>query len=159
MLTLGLDISWTNTGIVVLRNGDVVHRDLVGTEKREGKKVNEAGYRLEVVRVGVLRALALFPRIRRAGIEDYARGKLNKREEMGEVTGVVKNLLWQNGIPYMTVAPQELKKWALGVAVNGDKGKEMMLRAAREEGLVTFDHNVADAFWAGKWTDENWPVG
>lgn len=157
MLTIGLDISWTNTGIVVLRNGDPIYRSLVGTELRDGKITNEAGYRLEVVRVGVLRALATYPKIKRAGIEDYARGKLNRREEMGEVTGIVKNLLWQKDIPYVTCAPQQLKRWALGVAVNGDKGKEMMLRAAQEEGLQTFDHNVADAYWVARWADANWP--
>jgi hypothetical protein len=157
MMTLGLDVSWTNTGIVVLRNGDPVYRDLVGTESKEGKHTLDPGYRLEVVRAGVLRALVAHPKIKRVGIEGYARGKLNKREEMGEVTGIVKHLLWKHGYPYILCAPQALKKWALGEFVTGDKGKEMMLRAAREEGLATFDHNVADAFWMARWTDANWP--
>lgn len=151
-LTLGLDLSITNTGVVVLDDGDVVYRSLFGTESDEG----EWGYRLHVVYTGVLRAMAEFPLIERVGIEDYARGKKNRREEMGEVTGQIKRLLWQHDLVYLTVAPQELKKWALGVAVNGDKGKQMMLRAAREEGLRTFDHNVADAFWVARWTDDVW---
>lgn len=159
MLTLGLDVSWTGTGIVVTDDGDAVYRALVGTESKEGKETLEPGYRLEVVRVGVLRALATHPDITRAGIEGYARGKLNRREEMGEVTGLVKHLLWRHNIPYFSCAPQELKKWALGEYVNGPKGKVMMLRAAREEGLQTFDDNVADAFWMARWTDEHHPTG
>lgn len=157
-LTLGLDISWTGSGIVVTDDGEAVYRACVGTEAKEGKHTLAPGYRLEMVRTGVLRALAQFPDVTRAGIEDYARSKLNRREEMGEVTGIVKHLLWRHHIPYFTCAPQQLKKWALGEFVVGEKGKAMMLRAAQEEGLRTFDNNVADAFWMARWTDEHHPV-
>lgn len=152
MITLGLDVSLTNTGAVVLDDGDVIHRALFGTDDAR----LEWGYRLETIRAGVLRILVDHPMIERVGIEDYARGKINRREEMGEVTGQVKHVLWRAQLAYVTVAPQQLKKWALGVAVNGDKGKQMMLRTAQEEGLRTFDHNVADAFWVARWTDDVW---
>lgn len=153
MLTLGLDISWTGTGIVVIRGArSTVCRRLVGSEASDG----EAGWRMDLVLSAVREVLDEFPMIERVGIEDYARGKLNRREEMGEITGPIKHLLWQRELAYITCAPQQLKKWVLGKAVNGDLGKQLMLAAAQEMGCRTFDHNVADGFHVARWANTHW---
>lgn len=137
---------------MVLSGSEVVHRRCVGSESSEG----EAGWRINLVLEAVRDTLINFPLIEQVGIEDYARGKLMRREEMGEITGPIKHLLWQHELVYITCAPQQLKKWVLGKAVNGDEGKRLMLVAARKQGCKTWDNNVADAFHVARWTNVHW---
>lgn len=70
----------------------------------------------------------------------------------GMVQGITRVVLLKLGIPYLTVDPSSLKKWATG---NGSAKKPQM-KEALPEGLKDskWDDNTVDAYWArlfGEW--------
>ena len=75
--------------------------------------------------------------------------------ELGEVGGVIKALLAERRVPYVTVPPVLVKKFATGRAF---ATKEMMVRAAAEHGAVVSDDNQADAFFLAR-IARAWHVG
>jgi hypothetical protein len=56
-------------------------------------------------------------------LEGYAFGAKGQVFHIGENTGILKNKLWKNSIPFDTIGPTELKKWAAG---KGSAKKEHM---------------------------------
>lgn len=63
----------------------------------------------------------------------------------GRVQGVVRLVLLEAGVPYVTVVPATLKKYATGKGV-GDK-TPMVMAAYKRFGLEFPDDNQCDAFW------------
>jgi hypothetical protein len=62
---------------------------------------------------------------------------------LGELGGVVRLALWENGFPFVDVPPAVLKKFATG---KGNVGKDAMLAAAiRRFGFDGSDNNEVDA--------------
>lgn len=86
--------------------------------------------------------------IEAAGIEGYARGARNRREEAGELGGILRVLLYENTIPYFDIAPSQLKKFAAG---KGNVQKDHILLAVYKKWGVEFHTNdEADAFVAAQ---------
>ena len=84
-------------------------------------------------------------------IEDY--GQINHRAGKimvrAELCGCIKRGLRLAGIPYYTVSPNGLKKFATGHGGTrkGEKLKEAVMQAASEAGFFTRVSDEADAFW------------
>jgi Holliday junction resolvasome RuvABC endonuclease subunit len=143
---IGIDASYTGTGICVIQGDDVLHRQLVCTEPTDGSDIE----RCLTIASHIGRAAIRF-KAEGACIEGYAFGKMAGGEKLGELGGVVKSRLYTLGIPWATVPPQSLKQWVLGKAYRRDEGKRRMIAAARNFGCMTYDDNVADAFWCARW--------
>lgn len=59
-------------------------------------------------------------------IEDYAMGAKGKVFGIGENTGILKHVLWNNNIPYKTIPPTVIKKFA---TTKGNANKNQMYEA------------------------------
>lgn len=77
-------------------------------------------------------------------LEGYSYAAANQAHQMGELGGVVRHHLWRLGVPYVTVAPTRLKKFATG---KGNVGKDAMVAAAVRLGCPAEDNNAVDAWF------------
>lgn len=59
-------------------------------------------------------------------IEDYAMGAKGKVFGIGETSGILKYVLWNNNIPYKTIPPTVIKKFA---TTKGNANKNQMYEA------------------------------
>lgn len=78
-------------------------------------------------------------------LEGYAYGRPNQAHQIGELGGVVRLRLRRESIPYVTVPPSTLKKYATG---KGNASKDQVLIAAVKRSGIEFNNNdEADAWW------------
>lgn len=156
---MGLDLSLTGTGVVVLQDDAVLHRELLATDPGMGSQHSRITY--IACRIAEL-VRQHEPDL--AAIEGYAFGKQWGTEPLMELGGVTKHYLFHEEVPWVTYPPQSLKKWVLG-AVPPRAGfsksgytkhvKSLMVDAARQHGCETFDDNVADAFHVARWARDH----
>ena len=129
----GLDLSITATGATHTVEGEACTH-LIATK---GTKDN----RLVVIRNQVLTCVEGSELVL---IEGY----LNKSMSAGTtgmVHGAVRSILLEHGIPYATLPPASLKKYATG---NGNATKtDMALAAMKRAGLEIRNDNECDAWW------------
>ena len=120
MKIIGLDLSLTNTGWVILQNGNVRAYFTIVTKPRRGIK------RLSYIKRELKKVLIVY-KPKWAVIEGYAYSpNANMAFSIGELGGIIKRLLYVRGINYLIVAPKTLKKFVTG---NGNANKEMMAKA------------------------------
>lgn len=79
-------------------------------------------------------------------VEGYSYGSKGRAVvDQGELGGIVRVALYDNGIPYVDVPPPTLKVFATG---RGNANKVDMVIAARDRlGYTGNDDNEADALW------------
>lgn len=76
-------------------------------------------------------------------IENFAFGAVNKAHDIGMLHGVIRYGLYRRGIPYLLVAPGQVKKFATG---KGNSEKNLVIRAVFQRfGIEADDDNAADA--------------
>jgi Holliday junction resolvasome RuvABC endonuclease subunit len=158
LTTVGLDLSLTGTGIVVVRDGTVIYQNLLHTEPADGSQHSRISYIVYEVAAVVRR---VDPDL--VGMEGYAFDKKFGGETLAEIHGVVKHYLFHEEAPWALTPPQSLKKYALGGVPQKPKGwtrsndawrkevKKMMIASAVALGCETGDDNVADAFHVARW--------
>lgn len=135
----GLDLSLTGTGIAEPNGATSVLRP-----KTKGVE------RLMEIRDDLY--FAIVDASRRANdrdvlvmIEHYAYGRTHQAHQLGELGGVIRLMLHDEGIDFIDVAPTALKKYATG---KGNASKDEVLAAAiRRLGYEGHDNNEADALW------------
>lgn len=134
MQAIGLDLSLRATGIARVDGTAMV----VHTGHLRGMP------RLDVVRMHVVRALAAQPDL--VAVERYAYGARGSAVvSLGELGGVIRHAIWSAGLPYVEVAPSQLKLYATGKA---QAGKTAMVIAARDLlGYEGDDADAADSLW------------
>lgn len=157
---MGLDLSVTGTGLVVLQGEWVVHRRLISTDPADGSH----HHRFSTIACAIAEVCREYePDL--VGIENYAFGKQFGTQPLMELGGVVKHYLYHEECPWTTIPPQSLKAWAHGGKIPKANGmskpehrkflKASMIELAREGGCETFDDNVADAFHVARWASAN----
>lgn len=78
-------------------------------------------------------------------LEGYAFARANQAHQLGELGGVVRVSLWQQGIAYVEIAPSVLKRYATG---KGNASKDLVLSAASHRAGRMFETgDEADAWW------------
>lgn len=145
MYYLGLDLSWSGTGIVLVNENDVVFSKCKTTSSKEEKwdrveriwqEIYEAAWKVLTCPIPC--------------VEGYSFGSNFSRESMGELGGIIRYKLYhcQFVSPYIEAPPKTLKKFATGT---GNASKSDMLKAARLDGFKTSNHNIADAYFLAKY--------
>jgi crossover junction endodeoxyribonuclease RuvC len=140
MRYLGLDPSLTSTGICLIDDSGPTRN-----------------YRLETVRTGDLRGPGRLLTIRRAleeflverpilvAVESYAFNAAGRVFQLGELGGVLRVSIYEAGVPFVEVAPVQLKKYATGRP--GAEKSDVMAAAAVLLGEPVDDDNQSDALF------------
>lgn len=135
---IGLDLSLTGTGYVVLDSTGVVLDH--GTIKTKVFGME----RLQFIKAQVASLLSIYEPLS-ACVEGYSMGsRAGQAFNIGELGGVIKLMLHMNKIPYTDVPPTVLKKFVTG---KGTAMKdEIMLHVYKKWGWTAPDNNQADAY-------------
>lgn len=141
MSYVGLDLSLTATGMAQFRGPGFDIQTLV-TDKRRG--FDRLQYIREKVRRFVTGQGDPALRARGVGIESYSMASKFNREAMGELGGIVRMMLWEEGIPFVDIAPTAVKKFITGKGSAGEKGL-VMVEVFKRYGITVADNNQADA--------------
>ncbi|MDN5324059.1 MAG: crossover junction endodeoxyribonuclease RuvC [Clostridia bacterium] len=137
---LGLDISLNGTGAVILKN-DVIqyhHRfepKSIGIERL----IEIEEYVTDLIETNLLDLVV---------IEGYAFARANQAHQMGEIGGVIRRRLHKLRIPWIEIAPNQVKKFASG---KGNCKKDLILMNVYKRWRVEFQSSdEADAFILAK---------
>jgi len=143
---MALDLSLTAPAIAWSHNADGVWAPGTRTVRSDAT----GHQRIEEIRYGIHKILPCQPRL--AIIEGGFVGHNNNSLLLAELAGIVKQDLWQWGVPYVLVAPSTIKLYA---TANGGAEKRDVLHAIRHRyghvvgGPDRFrDDNQTDAFTA-----------
>ena len=141
---VGLDLSLTGTGVAHTVEGAVcTHLIKTNPKHRDGRLIQIRDTVREYVQ-GAELALIEAPT-----------AKSFTSVISGMVQGIVRVVLVEEGVPYGTLMPNSLKKFATGKGT-GDK-VPMAIAALKRAGLEFTDDNQCDAFWL--WVAANYQVG
>lgn len=144
MICLGLDLSITGSGAVVMDSRHVVlSAMLVNTTPECGNDM----LRFNLI-TACLRELVVRWEPDLAVIENYAYDKPQGVARMAELGGQVKGMLWRTHVDYICIPPSSLKLYFTG---NGRADKPEMIEVAQQwiEGLDQPD--IADATACAAW--------
>lgn len=134
MKIVGIDPSLTSTGVAVLPDRTYVIRS-----KQHGVA------RLTEIRDAIKKEIADADLVI---LENYAYCRANQAHQIGELGGVLRVLLTESGVRWITVAPAQLKKFATG---KGNTKKEHMLQQVYKRwGVECETSDEADAFTLAK---------
>jgi crossover junction endodeoxyribonuclease RuvC len=138
MKVIGLDLSLTGTGLVVLDSTGKVHEAMTISSKLRDME------RLAYIR-GIIGQMLTKHDPRLACLEGYSMGsRAGQLASIGELGGVVKLLLHRNKYRYAIAAPTQLKKFASG---KGNCMKdEIMMHVFKRWGYEAKDNNQSDAY-------------
>lgn len=142
---LGLDLSITGTGVAWTGPDGAVSTRMVKTrEKDRDRRLIQIQAEIRELATGAELALIEAPTPRSA-----------TSVISGMVQGAARLVLLDLGVPYGTLMPASLKKFATGKGT-GDK-VPMAIAALKRAGLEFPDDNQCDAFWL--WVAANYKVG
>lgn len=129
---IGLDASLTSTGVALPSGATVIW----SPKERGVERLAEFRSLLEDVMFDIDLVV----------IEDYAfSGRGAHSHELGELGGVIRLVLHDNGRPWVAVLPNVLKKFATGSGVASKN--EMLAAAIRRLGYDGHSDDEADALW------------
>jgi crossover junction endodeoxyribonuclease RuvC len=143
-IVVGLDLSYTNTGIAVFKDGAFQEAlsKTVATSPKMGIDVLRADHVLKEIAT-LLDNLTLQHTKPAVFIEDYAYARLTNREKMGELGGVVKHGLWAQGYEFETLPISTIRKVVTG---KGNATKDLvMMSLYKRYGLDIQQNDIADA--------------
>lgn len=138
---LGIDQSLRSTGVALVEeDGSVVYTGTITPGKLTGVE------RLSFIRKGLREALEMTEgsRILSAALEGYSYGSTGSLCELGEVGAVVRLVLYDASVPFVVVAPAQLKQFIAG---NGQAKKEDVRKAVLKKWGIDIDQDdECDAF-------------
>lgn len=144
MISLGLDLSLTGTGVSVLKDGQLLLSETIKT-KPSGKKPIDEVKRLQWIVSEIMKYVDTHtPNI--VIIEGLAFMARNTTAlvQLSGLAYMIRSELVNRGIPFTIVAPSSLKKWITGKG-NAQKN-EMMLATFQRYGVALTDDNQCDSY-------------
>ena len=144
MKSIGIDLSLTGTGVVVLEDGKLIHQELIKSKPVGDKPVDELRRIVKIVQgvhmcfgshtidIAVIEGLAFMARNTTALVQ------------LSALNYFTRHLLWGIETPFVIVAPTSLKKFVTG---NGASKKDvMMMEVYKRWGVTMLDDNLCDAY-------------
>lgn len=145
MKTLGLDLSLTGTGCVILKDGHLDTKLLIKTKpSAEKSHLNEIKRLLSIV--DKIEGLISENEIDIVTIEGLSFGARNTTSliQLSGLNYLVRRILYEYNIPFVIVAPTTLKKFICG---KGNGGKDvLMMETYKRYGVTLSDDNLCDAY-------------
>lgn len=145
IISIGLDLSLTGTGVVVLNDGKTIEQKLIKSKPTpDGKPIDEVQRIEKIVSEILLIVKEYNPVI--AVIEGLAFMVRNATAlvQLSALNYMVRAMLMANDIQFIIVAPTSLKKF---IASNGAAKKDaMLLETFKRYGVTILDDNVCDAY-------------
>lgn len=165
-VTMGLDLSMTGTGLVVLARGRLVRAWHLRTdlEHNKPKKAGESELhngvffgsteaRIAYLKHNILRSWEKFG-VELTFFEEQAFSRnMAYARQTGEMTGTVRNGLWELEALWDVRTGTALKMYATG---DGSATKADMVKAARAFWPECPNDDLADAFHLAKWAAEEY---
>ena len=151
MLTVGLDLSFTGTGIVVLYDGRIVHKAII---KSNAKKGNTLERLLDIV-LEIKTKMTTVQVMHKDVIDlvciegaSYGSRKTSYLFDAGRLMGIMEVSLLEGSYKYVVVPPTMLKKFATG---KGNAAKDIVIKEVYKVWNQDFDdNNICDAFVLAK---------
>lgn len=145
MFFLGLDLSISGTGLVLLDNN---HKITDKTKLEVPVKGIERLFHLENLFMEFIEAQKAAKReIFLACLEGPSyQSKEGQLFQLGEWAGIVKLDLFKLGIDYIIAAPSQLKKYIFGKFEKGSKKELVILDIYKKYGVEIRDNDIADAY-------------
>jgi hypothetical protein len=149
---LGLDLSLTGAGIVVLNEaGQVLRSEVVGYKLDRQSTPRDKIERIIFIASRVISVVKVVNAVNEtgeieweAGVEHYAFHQGGAVADLGEINGVVKTQLWlAYNIAPRVVVVSSARKIVMG---KGNVKKDRIIPLLKERGLVFDNHNIADAY-------------
>jgi len=115
MIIIGIDPSLSSTGICTMdESGKLLFSVAINSDNTGMQRLHEIKKQIkDTITCYVSNKKKVF-------IEGYSFGSQNGREALGELGGVIRLMLYEEGIEFVDVPPTTLKKYVLGVG-KGDK--------------------------------------
>lgn len=163
-LFMGLDLSLTGTGCVVLdADGNVLISDCWGDKLKRDARVRDKIERMIYIAKEIIHTARevlkndvriddrvefvgdlLRGGVLCVGIEGYAFSRQGAQNDLGELQGVVKSQLWLAlGVEPVVMAVSSARKLVVG---SGNAKKDRVQAVLAERGFVFDNHNIADAY-------------
>ena len=143
-LYVGIDASFSGTGVVVMNNEfKIIEQRLIGTKKRDSI------YDIEERMLYIVKALECILKykkdIKLALIEGISYGSTGDgAAQLAALNYFIRIFLLQNEIPYSDVSPSKLKQFVSG---KGQSKKNMMLKEVYKKWGEDFDDgNICDSY-------------
>ena len=145
--SIGLDLSLTKTGVVILQKGKIIYRGLIKS-KPVGDKPKDELQRIVDISLAVAVLIDQYsPSV--AIIENLAfMAKGTSLTQLAGLSYLVRSKLAQKNIPFFLVAPTSLKKFVTGSG-KGEKDA-MMAFTLQRYGIMIPENNECDAFALAK---------
>jgi len=136
--TLGIDASLVGTGLCFLDNGVLLPHFMPEKKLRGAERLTALRDRLQAYISG----LPSLPQI--AVIEGYSYDSTNRLADLAEWGGLIRVVLYEHGIPYVTPTPTQLKLFAAG---NGGADKDKVMEWVEKKWGLNVDgnDNLSDA--------------
>jgi crossover junction endodeoxyribonuclease RuvC len=144
MIIIGLDISLTGTGVVVLENENVKHELLIKSKPPIEKNNVTEIERLTLIRDKMISVIKENPPdlVVIEGMAFMAKG--TSLTQLSYLNYAIRAYLWENHIRFLLVAPPSLKKFITG---HGKAEKEEIMEIIfTKYHIAATDNNIADAF-------------
>jgi crossover junction endodeoxyribonuclease RuvC len=125
--TLGIDASLTGTGIAYIINNMLIQKNRLNTKSTGVKRLIEIEDKLKASIDSFAPNLVL--------IEGYAYAAQNQAHQIGELGGVIRRMLHKSMVPWIEVAPSQVKKFATG---KGNAKKELIIMNVYKKWGVEF---------------------
>lgn len=146
--SLGLDLSLTKTGAVLLKNGKITKQCLIKSKPSGSLPINELIRIRKIVEDIEMIINDDIPDI--VVIENlaFAVRKTTALTQLAGLSFLVRSMLFDYKIPFYMCAPTTLKRFATG---KGNSQKDhMILNAYKTYGIDNIDNNIADAIFLAK---------
>jgi len=145
-ITLGLDLSLVGTGVIVLKDGEIIEQHLIKSKPVGDKPINELKRIRKIVSQieDILSDLEDLPSL--ACVEGMAFMARNTTAlvQLSALNYMTRALLADYGIPFVIVAPTSLKKHTTGSGAS--KKDVMLIETYKRYNVTLLDDNENDAY-------------